>query len=398
MLAMRINHNISAMITQGALYNVGQSMQKSLEKLSTGLRINTAADDAAGLGVSENLRTQVTGLSQALRNTQDAISVLNIADGALNEQSNILQRMRDLVIQAKNDTYTSTERAYMGQEFDGLMQELDRIAATANFNKIQIFATPEMDSPGNTIYAADNLNHSPHQLSNEQTISANPADSVFGTVDVASSTHFNFFVGANYNAQDAAAFNNASNAWGRGAADMVTVQFGQMDANALFSPAPDMVSMSMLLETPTANGNNPLGWDPTQDPDLSISMSILSHTATIQDKLNLIHNLIDGDPVDPELTANYFTGGIGNATNLTGLKRVNTMRAAIGAMTNRLEHSVNNAQNQVNNQQSAESLIRDVDFASETATYTRNQILMQSGTAMLAQANSVPQSVMQLLR
>lgn len=395
---MRINHNISAMITQGALYQVGQSTQKSLEKLSTGLRINTAADDAAGLGVSENLRTQVNGLSQALKNTQDAISVLNIADGALNEQTSILQRMRELTVQAKNDTYTSTERAYMGQEFDALFHELDRIAAATNFNKIQLFATPDTDSPGNTVYAADNLNHSPHQLSDERTIFTNQSDAFGGGNDFASSTHFNFFVGANYSTQDAAALNNASDAWNPGAADMITVQFSQMDTNALFSPAPDIVGGAMLLETPTANGNNPFGWDPTQDPDLSLSMCIASHTATIQDKLTLIQNLIDGDPVDPELQANYFTGGVGNGTNLTGLKRVNSMRAAIGAMTNRLEHAVNNSSNQVNNQQAAESLIRDVDFASETATFTKNQILMQSGTAMLAQANSTSQSVLQLLK
>jgi flagellin len=397
---MRINHNISAMITQGALFEVGQSMKSSLQKLSTGLRINSAADDAAGLGVSENLRTQVNGLSQALKNTQDAISVLNIADGALNEQSTILQRMRELTLQAKNDTYTSTERAYMGQEFDALFHELDRIAAVTNFNKMQIFATPETTSGGaGTVYAADSLNASPHQLTDERTLFTNPANGVFGANDYASSTHFNFFVGANYDTQDAAAFNNASNGWNPGAGDMVTVQFGQMDTNALFSPEPDNVAMHSLLETPDATGNvNPFGWDTTQANDAAISGAITTRTATVQDKLTMILNLIDGDPVDPEIQAAFFAGGAGPGTNVTGLKRVNEMRGAIGAMTNRFEHAVNNSQNQVNNQQAAESLIRDVDFASQTATYTRNQILMQSATAMLAQANSVPQSVLALLR
>jgi flagellin len=378
---------------------VGQSMQKSLQKLSTGLRINTAADDAAGLGVSENLRTQVNGLSQALKNTQDAISVLNIADGALNEQSNILQRMRELTLQAQNDTYTSTERAYMGQEFQSLFQELDRIAAATNFNKMQIFATPSISQGGAaTLYVADNLNATPHQLQDERTLFTNPANGVFGANDYASSNHFNFFVGANYNAQDAAALNNASNGWDPAAADLITVQFGQMDTNALFSPAPDIIDAATLLQTPTANGPNPFGWDTTQDPDMTISGLIVDHTATVQDKLTMILNLIDGDPVDAQLQAGLFTGGGGPGTNVTGLKRVNEMRAAIGAMTNRLEHSVNNDQTQVNNQQSAESLIRDVDFASQTATYTKNQILMQSATAMLAQANSVSQSVLQLLK
>jgi flagellin len=378
-------------------------MSKSLQKLSTGLRINTAADDAAGLGVSENLRTQVNGLQQAEKNTQDAISLLNIADGALNEQSSILQRMRELTIQAKNDTYTSTERAYMGNEFHALFHELDRIVSVTNFNKMQIFATPETDyvgtlNQGLTIYQGDNLNASPHELADERTIFANQNDAFGGGTDYASSNHFNFFVGANYTAQDAAALNNASNAWNPGAADMITVQFTQMDVNSLFSPAPDLVDAASLLETPSANGGNPFGWDTTQNPDQAIAGAITDHVATIQDKLGMILNLIDGDPLDPQLETTFFQGGAGNGTNLTGLKRVNTMRAEIGAMTNRLEHSVTNDQTGVNNQQAAESQIRDVDFASETATFTKNQILMQSATAMLAQANSLQQNVLRLLK
>ena len=394
---MRINHNISAMITQGALYQVGQSMQTSLQRLSTGMRINSAADDAAGLGVSENLRSQVNGLSQAASNTQEAISLLNIADGALNEQSNILQRMRELTVQAKNDTYTSTERLYMGQEFGALYDELDRIAAATNYNKMQLFATPATNSGGaNAIYAADDLTATPHQLQDERTISANQSNAFGGGNDYASSNHFNFMIGSNYSTQDAAALNNASAAWDPGAGDLVTVQFTQMDTNALFSPAPDIAPASQLLQT-TTQGNNPFGWDPNSGIDQAIAQTIPTG-GTVQDKLTMILNLIDGDPVDPSLEAAFFTGGGGNGTNVTGLKRVNEERANIGAMTNSLAHSLNNTQTGVNNQQAAESQIRDVDFASETATYTRNQILTQSATAMLAQANSVPQSVLQLLK
>jgi flagellin len=391
---MRINHNIASMVTQGALYSVTQAESKSLQRLSTGLRINSASDDAAGLGVSENLRTQVNGLQQAQSNTQDAITLLNIADGALNAQSNILQRMRQLTVQAKNDTYTSTERGYMGAEFDALFNELDRIASVTNYNNMQIFATPPTNAPGN-LYPADNLNASPHELADERTIFANQNNAFGAGADYASSTHFNFMVGANYTAQDAAQYNNASAAWNPGAGDMITVQFAQMNTNALFCPAPDIVDSTSLLMT---NGNNAFGWDTTQDPDLSISMSVTSHTATIQDKLGLIQDLIDGNPVAPDIEANYFSGGGGPGSNLTGLKRINTMRANIGAMINRLQDSVNNDQTGAANQQAAESQIRDVDFASETASFTKEQILTQSATAMLAQANSVPQSVLQLLK
>jgi flagellin len=388
------------MITQGALYSVNQAMSKSLQKLSTGLRINTAADDAAGLGVSENLRTQVNGLQQAENNTQDAIALLNIADGALNEQSNILQRMRELTIQARNDTYTSTERAYMGSEFDALFQELDRIAAVTNYNKMQIFAAPEKGyvgtvNAGQAVYVNDNVNTTPHELADARTIFTDQNQAVFGANDIASSNHFNFFIGANYNAQDAAAFTGAaaSDAYNPGAPDIITVQFGQMDANSLLSPDPSVVDATNFLMT---NGNNPFGWDPVNDPiDQGIAACITSHTASIQDKFSLILDLIDGNAIDPDMQANYFGGPV---TNTTGLKRVSTMRAEIGAMTNRFEHAVNNDQTGVNNQQAAESQIRDVDFASETATFTKNQILTQSATAMLAQANSVSQRVLQLLR
>ena len=350
------------MVTQGALYSVNQAMSKSLQKLSTGLRINSASDDAAGLGVSENLRTQVNGLSQATSNTQDAITLLNIADGALNEQSDILQRMRQLTIQAKNDTYTSTERAYMGSEFDALFHELDRIAEVTNFNKMQIFATPENQNQGtifagNTVYPANNLNASPHELADERTIFTNQNDAFGGGTDYASSNHFNFMVGANYNAQDAANFNAASDAYNPGAGDMITVQFTQMDTNALFCPAPDMVEAASFLETPTANGVNPFGWDPTQagSGDQAITQAITDHTATIQDKLSMILDMIDGNPLDPQIEAAYFQGGGGNGTNLTGLKRVNTMRADIGAMINRFQDAVSNDQAGTTNQQAAES-------------------------------------------
>ena len=235
MLGMRINHNISAMITQGALYSVNQAMSKSLQKLSTGLRINSAADDAAGLGISENLRTQVTGMGQALKNTQDTVSMLNIADGALNEQANILQRMRELVVQAMNDTYTSTERGYMGQEFSSLRDELDRIAAATNFNGMQLFAAPETTN-GNPVYNVDATTNNPRETIDAGTV--DPTDPLFGADDVTSGNHFNMLIGANYTADDAAAYNGAVNAYSNNATDMITIQFGQMDSNGLLSLDP----------------------------------------------------------------------------------------------------------------------------------------------------------------
>ena len=131
---MRINHNIASMTTQGALFTANRATAKNLEKLSTGLRINRSSDDAAGLAISENLRAQVKGTAQAKRNALDGISLLNIAEGAANEVSSILQRMRELSIQSSTDTLTDTERAYTNQEFKQLSNEIDRISNVTNFN------------------------------------------------------------------------------------------------------------------------------------------------------------------------------------------------------------------------------------------------------------------------
>ncbi len=131
---MRINHNISSMTTQGALFTANRSVAGNLEKLSTGLRINRASDDAAGLSISENLRAQVKGTAQAKKNALDGISLLNIAEGAANEISSVLQRMRELAIQSASDTLTNTERSYANQEFSQLREEIDRIADVTNFN------------------------------------------------------------------------------------------------------------------------------------------------------------------------------------------------------------------------------------------------------------------------
>jgi flagellin len=282
---MRINHNISAMITQSALYSTNLNLSTSLERLSTGLRINSAADDAAGLGVSENLRTQVNGTAQANRNAQDGIAALTIAEGAGNEISSILQRMRELAVQSSNDTLTSTERAYTQQEFGSLQSEIDRISNVTNYNKQELIST----TAGR-----------------------------FGAVGVNS----NLWIDANATS----------------GVDSVTISIGTLSAGAT---GLNITTLDVTLQT---------------------------------DAVNAISS-ID-----------------------TAINSVNSIRADIGAYINRLEHAINNLNVSNTNQQAAESSIRDVDFASETSEYTKNQILMQSGTAMLAQANAIPSSVLTLLK
>ncbi len=281
---MRINHNVSSMVTQGSLFQTGRAQAKNLEKLSTGLRINRASDDAAGLGVSENLRTQVKGTAQAKKNALDGIAAINIAEGAANEVTSILQRMRELAVQSANDTLTSTERSYTNTEFEQLTSEIDRISAVTKYNGQNL-----LDGTG------------------------------FGTTVATGSNKL----------------------W--------------VDANSTVN---DSITIRIDTLTTAAGG------------------------------------------------LNVFAQGLGTQTDATAaitnldraINSVNTMRSNMGAYVNRLEHAIANLDVSNTNQQAAESQIRDVDFANETSDFTKNQILSQSATAMLAQANQVPQGVLSLLR
>jgi flagellin len=276
----RINHNVSAMITGNALRASDRSLSKSLERLSTGLRINRASDDAAGLSVSEQLTSQVNGLQMGSRNIQDGTALLNIAEGALNEVESSIQRMRELSIQAANDTLTSVERSYIDIEITALTTEIDRIVSGTQYNSQNLLngTAPWGTAPGGVLHIGPN--------------------------NVA-------------------------------AADSITYQINPMNTASL--------GLTGLTVATQANATTSI------------------------------------DTLD------------------VALRSVNALRADLGAMTNRLEHALNNQENQATNMQAAESVIRDSDFAYETTQFTRNQILSQSSTAMLSQANSVPQSVLKLL-
>ena len=296
---MRINHNISAMTTQGALLRVNRDISTSLQRLSTGLRINSAADDAAGLAISEKMRTQVRGTAQALRNAQDGISVINIAEGAANEVSDILQRMRELAIESSNDTLTSTERVYTNTEFKQLTSEIDRIAAVTNYNGMKLLSSA-------------------------------------GT-----SSNDRFGIGG--------AGGPGSTLW--------------VDANSTYGSD----SITITIDTLTTNS---LGAGAQSGNVANLAATTLT---TQSDAIAALQSLDES------------------------INSVNLMRSNMGAFVNRLEHAINNLTISNTNQQSAESQIRDVDFATETTQFTKNQILSQSATAMLSQANMVPQSVLSLL-
>ncbi|MDI6710301.1 MAG: flagellin [Thermoanaerobacterales bacterium] len=273
---MIINHNISALNAWRGLTSTNTALTKSLEKLSSGLRINRAADDAAGLAISEKMRGQIRGLNQAIRNAQDGISLIQTAEGALNESHSILQRMRELAVQSANDSNTDADRKQIQDEVSQLITELNRIADTTEFNT-QVLMSGGFSGTGNGL---------------------------------------TFHIGAN-------------------SGQTLILKIGNMKAGAL-----------------------------------GVSGLSVSTLANASAAISKIQSAID---------------------------KVSTQRSALGAVQNRLEHTIANLGVASENLSAAESRVRDVDMAQEMMNFTKTQILVQAGTAMLAQANMSPQAVLKLL-
>ncbi|MGY5346096.1 flagellin N-terminal helical domain-containing protein [Paenibacillus glucanolyticus] len=274
---MRINHNISSYNTQRQLGSNNNAASKNLEKLSSGFRINRAADDAAGLAISEKMRNQIRGLEQANRNAQDGISLIQIAEGALNETHSMLQRMAELYVQAGNETLTSEDAGKIQTEVDNLVAQIEATANSTQFNKKTIL--------------------------NDNT------------------TTITLQIGANNTTSEQLTF-------------------------TLIDATTNTLGVDNLTALDGANG-------------------------TAMANLELVQSAIDA---------------------------VSTSRSNLGALQNRLEHTINNLGTTSENLTAAESRIRDVDMAKEMSEFTKNGILQQAATAMLAQANQQPQGVLQLLR
>lgn len=298
---MRINTNTAAMNTYSQLTSANASKSSSLAKLSSGLRINKAGDDAAGLAISEKMKNQISGMTQASRNAQDGISLIQTAEGGLTETHSILNRMRDLAVQAKNDTNTDDDRGAIQKELNSLTKEVDRIANQTEFNGKSLLTKKE--------------------------------DGV--TTD--GGTEFKFQIGAN-------------------ARQDITLEIANMTVKGLGLG-------EMVADTPAVAGAPVVAI--TTDLDVSTEDS-------------------DFDAVIETLD--------------TAIKNVSTERANLGATQNRLDHTVSNLATTKENLSEANSRITDVDMAEEMMSFTKSNILSQASTAMLAQANQMPQGVLQLLQ
>ena len=453
---MRIQHNIAALNAHRQLGANQMYSAKSLERLSSGYRVNRAADDAAGLAISEKMRGQVRGLNQAVRNSQDGISLIQTAEGALTEVHSILQRIRELSVQARNDTYTASDRAEITQEAVQLVAEVDRISAQTEFNSKKLLN----GEAGTKVTYAHNTNLSFAQITNSASVTAGTkalaittaatkathtggavglADSAAKTVTIgghtinfnsgatAAATATNFIAAVNAAnigitaGGDAAGISLTSNTFGTAgnfvisanATTALTTGLG-LTADAVTDRSLTGVNVAGTIDGVVGTGSGLT----LSNSGLSVTFTQAANTVAAKGSVTVTKNQMElqiGANKDQNMSVSIAsmdatdlgintidlstTTGANNAISTldTAISSVSTQRAKLGAYQNRLEHTVNNLGAVSENLTAAESRIRDVDMAAEMMEFTKFNILNQASIAMLAQANMQPQSVLQLL-
>ena len=417
-MSMSINTNMGALMASAASSNVNKAMETSMNRLSTGLRINAAKDDAAGVAIASRLTSEIRGTNQAIRNASDGQAMIDTAEGAHLEIVNILQRMREIGIQAANDTNSADDRTNLAAEMEALTTEIDRIATT-------------------TQWAGKSLLDG-----------ATPYDGVTGSVTTAATAHsdqasFSFQVGT-----------------GTTANDLITANIGAVSATALGVDGTEPATGNYVITTGITNAD---GATPgTDDSEFSAAFTAGSSSAALRltvtqtanddtDATNASYSsgsfsfVLEGKEISVTIGAggtDFDTDGVANATanaiNNAGLNgitatagasgvvtiakvsalsvsstenataavdaidtainTVNTQRASLGAISNRLDSTISNLTNISTNLEAGRSSIQDADFAAESTSLAKSQILQQASTAMLAQANASKQGVLQLLQ
>ncbi|MDX9870886.1 MAG: flagellin [Clostridia bacterium] len=454
---MRINNNIAALNAWRGLTQTDGALSKSLEKLSSGLRINRAGDDAAGLAISEKMRAQIKGLNMASKNAQDGISLIQTAEGALNETHSILQRMRELAVQSANGTNSDADRGELQKEVAQLISEIDRVSTDTEFNTKKLLngdlgktytitgGVGALSVPSYTITGSD-VTTGTYTM----TLEAAGTD----TFNLTTNTAATGFAAANITAAANSYYGeytlNVTNL-SSGTADFeltgpdgtVTVMSGQAADASLtiggitfdFGAATrDVDNNGTIVFNLTSNGLNfsltgPTNANPaaiasyageklnvggfefivrtghgaTNDTDViavtdraiqfQIGANARQATSLSINKMSSVELGISAINISTETGATAAITTINDA-----VEKVSSERAKLGAMQNRLEHTINNLGTAAENLTAAESRIRDVDMASEMMEFTKKNILAQAGTAMMAQANMRPQSVLQLLQ
>jgi flagellin len=386
-----INTNTAANLTANAMTQNQRAMNQTMERLSTGSRINSASDDAAGLAIVSKMDAQITGLNQAVRNSNDAIAMIQTADGAAIEVDAMLQRMRELAVQSENATNTGTDLQNLNREFSSLANEIERVATTTQYNNIEI-----MDQSTNRVFQIGD--------DNGETMTVNLDTfqlSEGGQGGTAAKTTF-------------AAINNTQTAALNG--DITFRLFDGQSITLAAADTADLASTAGLaalfnnvataagIEV-TASGTDAGGLVLTNDLveatlNTAVAMTVAANaTATATTTATGANGGVMGADLSAFLTFGSNAEAAGTLGQLdAAIAGVAAKRAEYGAWTNRLEHTVDNLTNVSQNTASARSRIEDADYAAETTELARTQIIAQAATAMLSQANQQAQSVLALLK
>lgn len=401
---MRIQHNIAALNSYRNLTGNNNAVSKNLEKLSSGYRINRAGDDAAGLAISEKMRAQITGLNTAQKNAQDGVSLVQTAEGALTEVHSMLNRMVELADQSANGTYdNAVDRANLQKEIASLKDEIDRIADSTNFNGINLLdgslstsTTATLKGATTGTKAAVDLKFTFADQFNGKDIKVNLANAAAAGDKIEATVAADGTITLKMDATKDHSASAIKEALANAKLDDVAQE--------------DRAKMSSLLASATVTGAGTTGLangddfaekagtvTPAKGKSLTLQIGDTSKdfnqmAVSVGDMHGEALGIADID-ISTQVGAQTAVDKIKSAIN-----SVSSTRGDLGAIQNRLEHTINNLSVTSENMTAAESRIRDVDMANEMMAYTKNNILVQSSQAMLAQANQLPQGVLQLLQ
>ena len=408
---MVVQHNLTAMNSNRMLGVTTNKQAKSTEKLSSGYKINRAADDAAGLSISEKMRKQIRGLTQASSNAQDGISAVQTAEGALNEVQDMLQRMNELAVKAANGTNSEDDRNYIQDEVNQLIKEIDRVSTTTKFNETYLLKGDDANkatiaNQAVTVVetkAGDDANKAIYTITMGVTAPTTDGAKSDVTMSLAGKTYSVTVEAGDTQKNIADKFVNAINADQLDGGAIGKFTAAKDGNNITLTAAKEGVDTLIKGENAEFNASGILtldlhvGADSTADNQISVDIKQMSagvlglktgkSTTTAAEKDTLLVNGSNDDNARKAID-----------TIASALQEVSKQRSALGAAQNRLEHTIANLDNVVENTTSAESSIRDTDMATEMVKYSNNNILAQAGQAMLAQANQSNQGVLSLLQ
>lgn len=400
-MGMVVQHNMTAANANRMLGVTTSAQAKSSEKLSSGYRINRAGDDAAGLKISEKMRSQIRGLDKASDNAQDGISLIQTAEGALSEAHSILQRMNELAVQGANDTNETIDRDAINEELDALTSELDRIASTTQFNKQNLL---DGSFQSKNLQVGANSDQKISITIGEMNSKALGLHTIAGTTTQTQSgkkvTGFTF---GQYSTKV-----DSTKAWAAQKGDAI---------KALKSAVGKAADSTAYVKQVDTNSGSVYYIDANNKHYSAASAAMKADVSALKVKISKELTGNNAANYADTVAVNADKNTVGQAVTLTdpsvkdyasanatidavqkAINQVSSQRSALGALQNRLEHTVSNLDNVSENTSSAESRIRDTDMASEMVTYSKNNILAQAGQSMLAQANQSTQGVLSLLQ